>query len=124
MSLAYPCVKLWDGAQKDTYNPGRATVVTKEYPHQGTYQKDDRNRQGPKSSKHCDLLGNREIIQDIIDIATGHGPKKVRERISSDIRGIAKRIREYPWNAGGAAGSQGRSAKGEGKAVGENCNEL
>lgn len=96
LSLGYPCVELWGGRGKDKFNPGGASVVTKEYPHGGSFQRDDPMRQGPYSSEHCDFLGNHEVLEDIIDIATGHD---VTPRIVSNIEGIATKIHEHPWNS-------------------------
>ncbi|KAL3919931.1 MAG: hypothetical protein SGILL_003508, partial [Bacillariaceae sp.] len=87
LSTGYPCAELWK--EGSPMNPGNARVVTREYLHAGTFQPNDPMRQGPKSSEHCDILGNHAFIEDIINIVAG---VDVEPRIHSNILEIAKRI--------------------------------
>lgn len=92
LSLGYAFAELWK--EGSHLNPGNARVTTREYQHQGSFQIDDPLRQGPTSSEHCDILGNHELIEDIIRIATG---SQVEPVVVSDIHEIAKKIREHPF---------------------------
>jgi phospholipid:diacylglycerol acyltransferase len=94
LSLGYMCAEGW---QNTSLNPGNAAIVTKEYAHESSFQASDPLRQGPKSSEHCDILGNHEVLEDIIKIATGAG-EAVEPRIVSNIEEIGRRIREHPKN--------------------------
>jgi phospholipid:diacylglycerol acyltransferase len=122
LSTGYPCVELWK--EGSPMNPGNARVVTREYQHQGSFQPNDPMRQGPKSSEHCDILGNHDFLGDIIKIVSGNS---VEARIHSDIENIAKRIREHPINSEGASTLEGHgehsSDEGHGQESGGNHEE-
>ena len=96
LSLGYMCS---DGGWHNNpqLNPGHAAIIAKEYAHVSSFQASDPFRQGPKSSEHCDILGNHEVLEDIIQIATGGG-QAVQPRVVSDMDEIARRIRNHPKN--------------------------
>lgn len=89
ISLGYMCAQGWKGDAK--LNPGQSRIVPKEYAHRGSFQVDDPLRQGPESSEHCDILGNHEVLEDLIKIATGDA---VEPRIVSNIEQIATEIHD------------------------------
>jgi phospholipid:diacylglycerol acyltransferase len=93
LSMGYPCVELWK--EGSSMNPGKARIITREYKHEGTFQVDDPMRQGPLSGEHCDLLGNHQVLEDIIKISTGD---TVEKRIYSKIEDIVRKIRDHPTN--------------------------
>lgn len=92
LSLGYMCAEGW---KRSDLNPGNTRIVTREHSHVGSFQASDPLRQGPTSGEHCDILGNHQVLEDIIKIAAG---KDVEPRIVSNIEDIAQRIREHPWN--------------------------
>ena len=63
-------------------------VVTREYLHKS--QAFD-PRGGPETADHVDIMGNTEMISEILHIASGAG-ESVREVVVSDIRQISKKF--------------------------------
>mmetsp|Transcript_38027 Transcript_38027/g.92531 ORF Transcript_38027/g.92531 Transcript_38027/m.92531 type:complete len:649 (+) Transcript_38027:242-2188(+) len=88
LSLGYTCAELWK--EGSHLNPGNSKVTTREYAHAGSFQVDDPMRMGPQSSEHCDILGNLDLIEDILTIVSG---SDVEEVVVSNIREIAETIR-------------------------------
>lgn len=81
MSLGAMCRQPW--SHGSPLNPGNATVVTKEYAHEGTtfsFQLQG----GPGSAAHVDILANHELLADVVALAAGH-PEAVGERVLSDV---------------------------------------
>lgn len=91
ISTGYTCTELWKKGSE--MNPGNARVVTREYQHEGSFQPSDPMRQGPKSSEHCDILGNHQVLEDIITIVSGGS---VDDHYVSNIKEIARKVREHP----------------------------
>eukprot|EP00388_Colpodella_angusta_P007617 GDKJ01021414.1.p1 GENE.GDKJ01021414.1~~GDKJ01021414.1.p1 ORF type:complete len:922 (+),score=201.82 GDKJ01021414.1:416-2767(+) len=88
ISLALPPRALWKG--KTFWNPANVTSIVKEYPYESStpvYEV----RGGRKAADHVNIMGNFELIGDIINIVTGHH-EKVEERIVSGIDRIVKRV--------------------------------
>jgi len=83
MSLGYMCVKAW---KNDFYNPSKMVVYTREY-------KDLPNsiifslRGGPNTADHVDILGNIDLVYDILSIITG--------KTDADKDDISSKIVEY-----------------------------
>lgn len=94
LSLGYACAEAWKTREgSNPLNPGNSRIVTREYQHRGSFQIDDPIRQGPESSEHCDILGNNEVLEDLIRIATGDG-ESVQPRIVSNIEQIVAQVRD------------------------------
>jgi len=85
VSLGYMCVEGWRKGHK--LNPGGIEVTTREYMHEPATLS---LRGGPRAADHVNVLGNQELIGDILRIASG---KEVGERIRSPIREMAGRVR-------------------------------
>ena len=97
VSLGLMCVDRW---KTKAYNPSGLPVVTREYQHQQSLFDP---RGGPGTADHVDLLGNLDLIQDIIRIVarptnvTDSSPDAdptpiLDDRIVSPILDIAERI--------------------------------
>jgi Lecithin:cholesterol acyltransferase len=93
MSTGYTCTELWK--KGSPLNPGNARVITREYQHEGSFQPHDPMRQGPKSSEHCDILGNHAVLEDIIKVVSGGS---LDNHYVSNIKEIARKVREHPFN--------------------------
>lgn len=97
VSLGYMCVEGWASAK---LNPARLKVVTKEYVHEDLPAREAMSRpleliQGlanEKDGDHVTILGNRELIADVIDIVLGGDTTFTESRISSDICQLAERV--------------------------------
>mmetsp|Transcript_8793 Transcript_8793/g.39072 ORF Transcript_8793/g.39072 Transcript_8793/m.39072 type:complete len:622 (-) Transcript_8793:1423-3288(-) len=93
-SLAYPCINLWNGTTPQ--NPAGIRTVTREYLHEvDVFEETVENiknldfgmpRGGPKASTHVEILGNHEVLTDLIMILT----KPVRG--SSDSKELEDRF--------------------------------
>jgi phospholipid:diacylglycerol acyltransferase len=85
LSLGAMCVEGW---KRDRYNPSRIPVITHELKHDPTAFDP---RGGDKSSDHVDVLGNSELNEAILDIASGHGDR-VKDQFFSNIKQYASKI--------------------------------
>ena len=85
VSLGYLCVKGWRD-ERLNLNPGRAPVVVREFSHAEA----SGFRGGGKAADHVDILGNHEVISDILAIATGRGDA-LEDRLLSNITQISAR---------------------------------
>ena len=83
VSLGYLCVEGW---RSKKLNPASVKVTTKEYVHDPMKLS---LRGGPKASDHVNILGNREMITNILEIAGG---LDVEGRIHSKIREMAEKV--------------------------------
>ncbi|KAG2223839.1 hypothetical protein INT45_012712 [Circinella minor] len=92
LSLGYMCEPKNGGWTKhaDLYNPAHIPVVLKEYKHEESESKLD-VRGGRKAGDHVDILGNWEMITDILQIVSNKG-NNVTQRIFSDIERYAANI--------------------------------
>lgn len=90
LSLGYMCTGGW--RDLPAFNPGRSPVHTREYRDEpGTFFEDPRG--GPGTSKHVEILGNSEVIGDLLHIFAGkHDHVTEQDRIFSNITEISKRI--------------------------------
>ncbi|KAG7363348.1 lecithin:cholesterol acyltransferase [Nitzschia inconspicua] len=94
MSLGYMCAGPW--REKNWLNPSGSKVIIREYLHQPEFTVDDPIRNGPRSSEHVDILGNIEMMEDLMKIVTDHEVDTLDDKIESDIMGIVQRIGEHP----------------------------
>jgi phospholipid:diacylglycerol acyltransferase len=68
-------------------------VITKEYSHQPfSFREDGLDlRGGMRSGDHVDIMGNHEMLTDLLNVVTGW--KELEERITSDIREISEGVK-------------------------------
>jgi hypothetical protein len=95
LSLGYVCVDAWkrDGSG---LNPSKSKVFTREYLHQSQFSADDPMRGGPLASDHVGILGNVDMMEDIIKVVTDFQAKEVtQDRIVSDIAQIAAHVNAH-----------------------------
>eukprot|EP00466_Bigelowiella_natans_P008669 jgi/Bigna1/56399/estExt_Genewise1Plus.C_980022 len=86
LSMGLMCAK---GSAPSPLNPKETPVVCREYLHKPSMTiTDPLARSGPGSSDHVDIMGNHELMTDIMLIAAGRHDE-VRERIGSNINDIA-----------------------------------
>eukprot|EP00741_Cyanophora_paradoxa_P014681 tig00020816_g14159.t1 len=81
VSLGFVCRRAW---RTPALNPAGIPVTTKEYT-------DLDVRSGPLAAAHVDILGNRELLRDVLLVAAGRG-EEVQERVASDIDAVAARV--------------------------------
>ncbi|KAL7554962.1 hypothetical protein ACHAWF_018526 [Thalassiosira exigua] len=98
VSLGYMCQK-WS-EHKNPHNPSGIKVYTREKIHAAQVSLSDPGRGGPASGEHVDILGNVEMIEDVVRIATGF---EVEEKVNKDIvESDLKKIVEAIDQASGA----------------------
>lgn len=85
VSLGYMCEGGW---RKERYNPSHMNITTREYKHNPYLMW---VRGGPETADHVDILGNHELIKDILFIVSGH-EDLVEENIQSNIHEIVDSI--------------------------------
>ncbi|RKP02736.1 hypothetical protein CXG81DRAFT_10415 [Caulochytrium protostelioides] len=90
LSLGYMPRGGWRHAR---YNPGGVPVITKEIPHARDLFS---LRGGGRTADHVDILGNTQVLEDILYIAAGKGEERVFDQISSEIDGIARNVELPP----------------------------
>ncbi|KAJ8598763.1 hypothetical protein CTAYLR_009868 [Chrysophaeum taylorii] len=97
LSLGFMCARGWAST---SLNPARMRVLTKEYVHEDLPAREAMSRplefvQGlanEKDADHITILGNRELIADVIDIVLGGHTTLVKSHVSSDICALAARV--------------------------------
>lgn len=87
ISLGLMCAQEW---KKKHFNPRNASIYTKEYLH---HEPSLLAFRGPKNADHVDILGNHELINDILLLVSDASSKlpdgqKFQERIISNIKKI------------------------------------
>lgn len=96
ISLGFMCRAGWKKGGKvgGKLNPHKSKVHTREYPNEGKLGSEllDPLRQGPKASDHVDIMGNVEMIEDVVRIATGFEGGVKEDRIVSEIDVMAKKL--------------------------------
>jgi phospholipid:diacylglycerol acyltransferase len=85
VSSGYMCEGGW---KMKRYNPSNIKVTTREYPHNPYLMW---VRGGPETADHVDILGNHDLLKDILFIVSGN-EDLVNERIQSDLPQIVKEI--------------------------------
>ena len=93
VSLGYMCTDAWR-RQDSGLNPSKIEVITREYQHKEAFSVDDPMRRGPYSADHVDVLGNQNMLLDLIKIVTDHDIDQLQDEIVSNIKEIAKEINE------------------------------
>merc|ERR1712137_820486 len=93
LSAGFMSVKGW---KDPLYNPSNITCITREYKHEpeslaGGGLFSNRFRGGRTTADHVDIMGNHDLITDILLIVSGHGDA-VEERILSNIQELADSI--------------------------------
>lgn len=92
VSLGYLCADAWT-RKSSGLNPSGIPVYTREYKHRFEFDVGDPMRGGPHSADHVDILGNVDVLQDLVRVVTNFDVEQVREnRITSDILSIADEI--------------------------------
>ncbi|ORX54072.1 LACT-domain-containing protein [Hesseltinella vesiculosa] len=74
----------------ELYNPSGVNVVTREYKNVPAGSVSIRG--GPLTSDHVDILGNHDLLTDLLQIVSGHS-SNVTQRIYSDIERYAQRVK-------------------------------
>jgi phospholipid:diacylglycerol acyltransferase len=87
ISLGFMCAKGW---RKKKYNPSQMEIRIREYRHNPLPLIYD-PRGGPSTSDHVDIMGNHEMITDILNIVAKKYDQ-VPEQIHSEILKIAQRV--------------------------------
>ncbi|OUM67458.1 hypothetical protein PIROE2DRAFT_40017 [Piromyces sp. E2] len=85
VSSGYMCEGGW---KMKRYNPSNIKVTTREYPHNPYLMW---VRGGPETADHVDILGNHDLLKDILFIVSGN-EHLVEQRIQSDLPQIVKEI--------------------------------
>jgi phospholipid:diacylglycerol acyltransferase len=88
ISLGYMCVQGW---KDEKLNPSKIPVTTREYKHSPTNSY-FQIRSGPSTGDHVDIMGNNELIRDIISIVTGQN-EDLENRIESNIVSYSKKVK-------------------------------
>ena len=109
-SLGYHCASGWGGSR---LNPSRVRVKVKEYEHEAADPLATLLRPldalaglgNDRDADHVTILGNKEVIGDLLDIVAYEGDG-FEERIGSDICSVAAKLRAATGDVlddGGAA---------------------
>jgi hypothetical protein len=111
LSLAGVPLALWGGANgtagpfAKTHNPNGVQSIVREYAHRESslfeemtsagFMSFDRVLRGAlHSADHVDMMGNAEVITDVLRIATGLGEAQVSERVSATTARMAAKLTE------------------------------
>jgi len=86
ISLSYLCSSGWRGPR---LNPAGVQVRTREYAHRTAGPL--AGRSNANASDHVDILGNSEMIGDILKVVSGEGAE-IADRIESAIGLISRRV--------------------------------
>jgi phospholipid:diacylglycerol acyltransferase len=86
ISLGIMGASLW---KKADYNPSNMKIITKEYKHEPSASVSE-FRGGEKTADHVDILGNKELTEDLLSIVTGMDDENaiIKERFLSSILNI------------------------------------
>lgn len=79
-----------NGWKHEHLNPSGIKTITREYKHEPISLVQD-VRGGPKSADHVDIMGNFEMISDILQIVAGKG-EMLQDHVSSPIDEIGNKI--------------------------------
>ncbi|ORX49999.1 LACT-domain-containing protein [Piromyces finnis] len=85
VSSGYMCEGGW---KMKRYNPSQMKVTTREYSHNPYLMW---VRGGPETADHVDILGNHDLLKDILFIVSGN-EHLVSQRVQSDLPQIVKEI--------------------------------
>ena len=73
-------------------NPGGAVVKIREYPHRALGVWNGGLQEGPGSGDHVNIMGNHEMIRDVVEAVTGRG-EGLRERVHSGVFELAANVK-------------------------------
>ena len=91
VSLAGVCLEAW---RLDKYNPSHIPIITKEYKHEetkGMLSPDEILRGGKKTADHIDILGNYELIEDVLSVAI-EPQLPVKSRVRKSTKYMARSL--------------------------------
>ena len=100
--MGYMCARGW--RRDDALNPARIPITIREYEHKSGWG----IQEGRYSGDHVNIMGNVEMIEDVLEAVTGHAGE-IRERTTSRVRGVVR---------GGAPAVEATVAVGRGGVVG------
>jgi phospholipid:diacylglycerol acyltransferase len=86
-SLGYVCRSVWRTSKK--LNPAAVPVVTREYAH--VAHQSVTPLQGRAEGDHVNIMGNDDMIEDILAIVSGHHDQ-VTDRIESELDALSAEI--------------------------------
>lgn len=95
LSLGYMSAGPWRD-RSSGLNPSGSKTVIREYVHRPSFDSDDPLRKGRFSAEHVDILGNEEMMEDLMRIVTDFEVDTLTDKIESDINGIVQRIKDHP----------------------------
>jgi phospholipid:diacylglycerol acyltransferase len=72
-------------------NPSGASVTIREYHHRALGVWGGGIQEGPGSGDHVNIMGNHDMIRDVIEAVTGHGGE-MEERVFSDVFELARNV--------------------------------
>mmetsp|Transcript_14287 Transcript_14287/g.33921 ORF Transcript_14287/g.33921 Transcript_14287/m.33921 type:complete len:815 (-) Transcript_14287:815-3259(-) len=87
VSLGYMCARGW---RNRLYNPSGSRIVSREYPHEAPTGPVPGQR-GDRSADHVDILGNLNVIRDVLYVAAGRGAD-LEDVFESDILRISEAV--------------------------------
>jgi len=87
VSEGYMCEGGW---RMKRYNPANIEITTREYSHNPYLMW---VRGGPETADHVDILGNHDLLKDILFIVSGN-EHLVNKRVDSELPNIVKEINE------------------------------
>lgn len=87
VSLGYACASPWRTKSK---NPSAIPIKIREYKHQPKTLIEG-GFQGVTEGEHVNIMGNVDMIRDVLTVVTGHGDA-LEERITSDLPNIVRKI--------------------------------
>jgi len=87
VSEGYMCEGGW---RMKRYNPANIEITTREYSHNPYLMW---VRGGPETADHVDILGNHDLLKDILFIVSGN-EHLVEKRVNSDLPNIVKEINQ------------------------------
>jgi len=104
-SLGYMCAHGW--RDFPALNPAKIPTVVKEVKHEPCSMLED-PRGGPKTAKHVEIIGNSEVITDILHIVSGSNDHNLQhDRIISNLSAwgptISRRLQEHLGSQEGKA---------------------
>lgn len=96
LSLGYMSAGPWRD-RKSGLNPSNSLSVIREYVHRPSFDSEDPLRKGRYSAEHVDILGNEEMMEDLMRIVSDFELETVdTDKIHSDINGIVERVKDHP----------------------------
>ena len=112
VSLGLVCADAWrrdapggeNGSDASSFvtplNPGGAVVKIREYPHRALRVWNGGLQEGPGSGDHVNIMGNHEMIRDVVEAVTGRGGE-LRERVHSGVFELAANVKRLRKARGG-----------------------